>query len=99
MPVNKLAGSTKGTSKSARYFQSKQGEAARLKKNAYNKEYHATPERKKYRAQLVKKRRDLKIYGKGGKDVGHVSKTKTTLQSVKSNRGNKKKFLFGKKAS
>lgn len=97
MPVNKLAGSTKGTSKSARFFQ--KNEASRKKKNAYNKEYHTTPERKKYRAQLVKKRRDLKIYGKGGKDVGHISKTKTTLQSVKSNRGNKKKFLFGKKAS
>lgn len=97
MPVNKLAGSTKGTSKSARFFQ--KNEASRKKKNDYNKKYHATPERKKYRAQLVKKRRDLKVYGKGGKDVGHVSKTKTTLQSVKSNRGDKKKFLFGKKAS
>jgi hypothetical protein len=97
MARNTLAGSTKGTSKSARFFQ--KNPASKAKKNAYNKKYHATPERKKYRAQLVKKRRDLKIYGKGGKDVGHVSKTKTALQSVRSNRGDKKKFLFGKKAS
>lgn len=92
---NKLAGTTSGTSKSSKYFA--ENKSARLRKNAYMKKYSATPERRKYRAQLVKKRRDLGIYGKGGKDVGHVTKTKTKLQSVASNRGNKKKFLFGKK--
>ena len=93
---NKLAGTTKGESKSSKYFAS--NPLARAKKNKYMKTYSATPERRKYRAQLVKARRDLDIYGKGGKDVGHVTKTKTKLQSAASNRGDKKKFLFGKKS-
>lgn len=96
MARNKLAGKTTGTSKSALYF--KKNPEARAKKAAYMKDYAATPERRKYRAQLVKARRDLGIYGKGGKDVGHVTKTKTKLQSAASNRGDKKKFLFGKRA-
>ncbi len=95
---NKLAGTSKGESKSSKYFGSKEGNAARLRKNAYMKKYAATPERRKYRAQLVKARRDLGVYGKGGKDVGHVTKTKTKLQSAASNRGDKKKFLFGKRS-
>lgn len=96
MARNTLAGKTTGTSKSALYFKSHP--EARKKKADYMKAYSATPERRKYRAQLVKKRRDLGVYGKGGKDVGHVTKTKTKLQSVASNRGNKKKFLFGGKS-
>lgn len=96
MARNTLAGTTTGTSKSSKYFAANPD--AKAKKNAYMKKYAATPERRKYRAQLVKKRRDLGIYGKGGKDVGHVTKTKTKLQSVASNRGNKKKFLFGGKS-
>ncbi len=87
LPYSKL-------SKSAKYFRNPKNKASLDKKNAYNKEYHSTPERRKYRSELVTKRRKLGIYGKGGKDVGHVSKTKTKLQSVKSNRGNKKKFIF-----
>jgi hypothetical protein len=93
---NKLAGTTTGKSKSALFF--KNNPESRAKKSAYMKKYAATPERRKYRAQLVKARRDLGIYGKGGKDVGHVTKTKTKLQSAASNRGDKKKFLFGKKS-
>ncbi len=93
---NKLAGTTTGTSKSALFF--KNNPESRAKKAAYMKKYSATPERRKYRAQLVKKRREAGIYGKGGKDVGHVTKTKTKLQSVASNRGNKKTFLFGGKS-
>lgn len=56
-----------------------------------------SPERRAYRAQLVKKRREAGIYGKGGKDVGHVTKTKTKLEDPSKNRGNKKKFIFGGK--
>ena len=93
---NKLAGTTTGKSKSALFF--KNNPESRANKSAYMKKYAATPERRKYRAQLVKARRDLGIYGKGGKDVGHVTKTKTKLQSAASNRGDKKKFLFGKKS-
>lgn len=89
LPISKL-------SKSGKYFRKNPKAAA--KKRAYDTAYGSTPERRKYRSQLVKKRRDLKVYGEGGKDVGHISKTKTKLQSVKTNRGNKKKFIFGKKA-
>ena len=96
MARNKLAGKAPGPSVSSQYFS--KNPAAKAKKNRYMKAYSATPERRKYRAQLVKKRRDLGIYGKGGKDVGHVTKTKTKLQSAASNRGDKKKFLFGKRA-
>jgi hypothetical protein len=49
---NKNAGKSTGKSKSAKYFA--KNKAARDKKNAYNKEYHASAERKKYRAKLNK---------------------------------------------
>jgi hypothetical protein len=52
---NKNAGKSTGKSKSAKYFA--KNKAARDKKNAYNKEYHASAERKKYRANERKKYR------------------------------------------
>lgn len=67
---NKLAGTKKGTSKSAKYFQTHP--EARAKKDAYNKAYHATPERKKYRASLNSANKKAKTYGNGdGKDMSH----------------------------
>jgi hypothetical protein len=95
MPIKKMP--LKKLSKSGKYF--RKNSKARAKKVNYDVEYNKSPERIKYRSELVQKRRKLKIYGKGGKDVGHITKTKTKLQSVKSNRGNKKKFIFGKRAS
>jgi hypothetical protein len=50
MAKNKLAGSKKGTSPSARYFQ--ENPEARKKKNAYNSKYEETPARVKYREEL-----------------------------------------------
>lgn len=47
---NKNAGKSVGKSESAKYFA--KNEDARKKKNKYNTEYHATTERKKYRAEL-----------------------------------------------
>jgi hypothetical protein len=47
---NSLAGKSTGTSRSAKYFAS--NPEAREKKNEYNKEYHQSTERKKYRAEL-----------------------------------------------
>ena len=41
---NKLAGTKTGSSKSAKYYQS--NPEARAKKEAYDKEYHSTDERK-----------------------------------------------------
>lgn len=45
---------------------------ARKKKAAYDKRYHSTPERKKYRAALAAERRARGIDGKGGGDLSHV---------------------------
>lgn len=67
---NGLAGTKRGTSKSAKYFQDNPD--AKAKKDAYNTEYHKTSERKKYRAGLNKANRDSGTYGNGdGKDMSH----------------------------
>ena len=55
MARNTLAGKTTGKSESAKYFAN--NPEARKKKNEYNKEYHATPERIKYRDGLNKANR------------------------------------------
>lgn len=68
---NTLAGTKTGKSESAKYFQD--NPEARKKKNAYNKAYHDTPERKKYRVRLNKKNREEGTYGnKDGKDMSHT---------------------------
>jgi hypothetical protein len=93
MPRNSLAGSTAGKSKSAKFFRN--NPASKAKKDAYNTKYSASPERKAYRRALGKLNSKMGSVG-DGKDVGHVTKTKAKLQSANSNRGDKKKFLFGK---
>ena len=60
----------KELSKSAKYF--RENPEAREKKNAYNKEYHSSDERKKYRAFLNKVNRRMGTYGNGdGLDFDH----------------------------
>ena len=82
---NSLAGTKKGTSKSAKRLQ--KSPAARAKKKAYDTEYHKSEERKKYRAGLNKKNRDAGTYGnKDGKDQSHDSKGGTKTESQSSNR-------------
>lgn len=67
---NTLAGTKRGKSKSAKYFQS--NPEAKAKKDAYNTEYHKSEERKKYRAALNKANRKKGTYGnKDGKDISH----------------------------
>lgn len=57
-------------SKSAKYF--RENPEAREKKNTYNKEYHSSDERKKYRAFLNKVNRRMGTYGNGdGLDFDH----------------------------
>ena len=68
---NTLAGTKEGDSKSAKYFQD--NPKARNNKDAYNKAYHNTPERKKYRVRLNKKNREEGTYGnKDSKDMSHT---------------------------
>jgi len=82
---NSLAGKSTGTSKSAKYFAA--NPKARAKKNAYNKKYHATSERKAYRAGLNKANRKSGTYGNGdGKDKSHTKSGKTVSEKASTNR-------------
>lgn len=82
---NTLAGTKKGTSKSAKYFQN--NESAREKKKAYDKAYHSTPERKAYRAKLNKANRASGTYGNGdGKDLSHSKSGALRPEKQSSNR-------------
>lgn len=82
---NSLAGSKTGTSTSARRLQ--KSKEARDKKKAYDKKYHQSEERKKYRAKLNKANREAGTYGnKDGKDMSHDSKGKLKKESQSKNR-------------
>jgi hypothetical protein len=82
---NSLAGTAKGQSKSAKYF--RENPEAKAKKDAYNKAYHATTERKEYRAELNKANRDSGTYGnKDGKDKSHTKSGKLVSEKQSSNR-------------
>jgi hypothetical protein len=78
---NKQAGKSTGTSKSAKYFAA--NPEARAKKNAYNKKYHSTPERKSYRAKLNKETRKKRT---PGKDVSHTKAGSTVRENRSTNR-------------
>ena len=79
---NKNAGKSTGKSKSAKYFS--KNKAARDKKNAYNKEYHASKKRKKYRAKLNKANREMP--NKKGEDKSHTKSGKLVNEKSSSNR-------------
>lgn len=82
---NSLAGTTSGKSKSAKYFQTHP--EAKAKKDAYNKAYHSTTERKEYRAGLNKANKDAGTYGnKDGKDMSHTKKDTLIKEKQSSNR-------------
>ena len=67
---NTLAGTKKGNSRSAKFYHENR-EAAK-KKADYDKKYHATEERKQYRAELNKANRSAGTYGnKDGMDASH----------------------------
>jgi hypothetical protein len=90
---NSLAGSRKGKSKSAKYYQDNPD--AKKKKDDYNTEYHSTPARKKYRAALQALNRDKGTHGNGdGMDEAHISKKKTKKQAQSTNRADKKRKFF-----
>ena len=90
---NKLAGTKTGKSRTAVFYQN--NPEARKKRDEYNKKYHSTPARKKYRAVLQAINRENGTHGNGDNmDVAHVSKTKTISQSQSKNRGDKKRQFF-----
>ena len=93
---NGLAGKSTGKSESAKYFAS--NPEARAKKNAYNKAYHATPERKAYRASLNKANRSAGTYGNGdGKDASHTKSGKLVKETASKNRARNGKGTNPKK--
>lgn len=79
---NKNAGKSTGKSKSAKYFA--KNPEARAKKNAYNTKYHASPSRKKYRAELNSA--NDKSPNSKGQDKSHTKSGKITNESRSSNR-------------
>lgn len=70
--------------KSAAYY--RKNPEARAKKASYDKAYHSTPERKKYRAKLAKERRRRGVMGKGGSDVSHTKGGGTKMENASRNR-------------
>jgi hypothetical protein len=57
------------------------------RKRAYDKKYHQTPERKRYRARLNKENRERGTYGNGdGKDMSHTKSGKLKLELARINR-------------
>ena len=60
-------------------------------KKKYDTKYHATPERKKYRVDLKRERRQRGVYGKGGKDMSHTKDGKLTPEDPSSNRARQNK--------
>lgn len=90
---NRLAGTKRGKSATARYYQN--NPEAREKKKEYDTEYQSTPARKKYRAVLQAINRKNGTHGNlDGKDVAHTSKTKTISQAQSKNRADKKRKFF-----
>lgn len=85
MARNGNAGKSTGKSKSAKYLAS--NPAARKKKQAYDKKFHATPERIAYRSKLNKANREAGTYGNGdGKDMSHTKSGKLVKESASKNR-------------
>jgi hypothetical protein len=62
-------------------------EERRQKKIEYDKKYHQTEERKKYRAELNRKNRDANTYGNGdNKDMSHTKSGKMVSEHQSKNR-------------
>jgi len=72
-----------GASKSSKYFA--ENEESRKKKNAYNKEYHSTPQRRRYRSELNKINRKKGKKG-DGKDVSHQADGTVKMETESANR-------------
>ena len=85
MARNTLAGKSKGKSKSAKHYAA--NSKSRKKKLEYDKEYHSTTERKKFRARLNKANRKNKTYGnKDNKDMSHTKNNKLVKEQKQKNR-------------
>ena len=61
----------KNPGKTSKYYQSAKGKASYKKQKKKQKKINSTAAKKTYRKLLSRKRRELGIMGKGGKDVSH----------------------------
>jgi hypothetical protein len=90
---NRLAGTKRGKSKSARRLQ--RCKKCREKKKKYDTKYHKSRKRRKYRALLQRINRKKGTHGNlDGKDVAHQSRTRTKMQRQSKNRADKKNNHF-----
>ena len=71
--------------KTSRYYQSAKGKKSYDKQKKKQKKINSTTAKKRYRKELARKRRELGIMGKGGKDVSH-KKNRLKLEIPKKNR-------------
>mgnify|MGYP003108814973 FL=1 len=71
--------------KTSRYYQSKKGKASYEKQKRKQKKINSTAAKKRYRKLLARKRRQLGIMGRGGKDVSHKG-NRLKLEIPKKNR-------------
>ena len=71
--------------KTSKYYQSTKGKASYEKQKKKQKKINSTAAKKKYRKLLARKRRELGIMGKGGKDVSHKG-NRLKLEIPKKNR-------------
>ena len=71
--------------KTSRYYQSKKGRKSYLTQKRKQKKINSTAAKRLYRKILARKRRELGIMGKGGKDVSHKG-GRLSLEIPKKNR-------------
>ena len=75
----------KDPGKTSRYYQSKKGRKSYAKQKRKQTKINSTAAKRKYRRLLARKRRQLGIMGKGGKDVSHKG-NRLKLEIPKKNR-------------
>ena len=82
---NRYAGKIKGKSRASKYL--KENPDVHEKKKKYDKDYHSSPERRKYRYELLKANRKAGTNGNGDKkDMSHTKKGKLIKEAQSKNR-------------
>ena len=76
---------SKNPGKTSKYYQSAKGRKSYNKQKKKQKKINSTAAKRAYRRTLSRKRRELGIMGKGGKDVSHKG-NRLTLEIPKKNR-------------
>jgi hypothetical protein len=85
MARNSLAGKSTGSSRTAKFYA--KNKKSRDKKKSYDKEYHSSTERRKYRASLNKANKKSKLSKKGdNKDMSHTRGGSLILEARNRNR-------------